>query len=89
MQIDIGRIIRVHTSNGIRVYQVTGVYLGSARQEHLVGIKVLDKYSGVNGKEDVKEMLVPVDIIEILLHRELEMDLNYEKETKWKEAKRK
>ena len=82
----------MEVGNKIRVFQITGVYLGSERREDMVGIKCLDKHNGVkgNGMEgaiDVEEMFVPLDIIELVMETEVERFLAYRKETERRRTK--
>ena len=60
----VGDIIRLDIGNKIRVWEVVGIYLGSARQEDLVGLKSLDLHPGTNGPDVVDEMLVPREMVE-------------------------
>lgn len=83
IDICVDRIITLDIGDKIRVWKVTGVYLGSVRQEDMVGLKCLDKHNGINGKVDIEEMFVPLDIIRLVLKNEVEQYLAYEKETKW------
>jgi len=85
--IEVDRIITLDVGDKLRVWQVTSVGLGSVRQEHIVGIRVLDKHNGVNGTKDIYEMFVPLDIINLVLKTEVEQDVAYRKETEWKNTK--
>lgn len=60
MKID--QIIRLDIGKNIRVWQVTGIYLGSESEEDTIGLKCLDRKMGV-----IKELLVPRHIIEVIL----------------------
>ena len=44
--INTGDIIRMDIGDRIRVWRVTGIYLGSVREEDLIGIECLDMYHG-------------------------------------------
>ena len=63
-------IIRLNTGKRIRVFRVTGVYLGSAVEEDIIGVECLDMNAGnVSGKV-TKEMLVPRHMVELAMCNE-------------------
>ena len=73
MKVD--EIIRLDIGNRIRVWRVTGVYLGSAREEDIIGIECLDVHmpsdpSDGTGRSRMREMLVPRHIIELVVCNE-------------------
>jgi len=68
MKVD--EIIRLDVGQRIRVYRVTGIYLGSAREEDVIGIECLDMYPATHDGKTVKEMLVPRHIIELVVSNE-------------------
>ena len=49
------------------MFRVTGVYLGSEKEEDLIGIECLDIGAGNCSGKVIKEMLVPRDIIELMI----------------------
>ena len=64
--INTGDIIRMDIGDRIRVWRVTGIYLGSVREEDCIGIECLDMYHGAAPKE----MMVPRHIIELVVCNE-------------------
>ncbi len=67
MIIDVGQILTLDTGKGIRVFRVTGVYLGATYQESVVGIETLDKKRATPDGKEVYEMFVPLNIIELVI----------------------
>ena len=68
MKIDVGQIITLDIGPKIRVYQVTGVYLGSAKEENVIGLKCLDmKHSPETIMRTNGEMLVPQCFVELVI----------------------
>ena len=64
-------IIRLDIGKRIRVFRVTGVYLGSEREEDVIGIECLDMLPAtVNKRGDAKEMFVPRHIMELVVLNE-------------------
>lgn len=60
--IDIGDIIRLDIGQRIRVWQITGIYLGAEKEENVIGIKSLDMHMG-----GYEEFLVPKHIIDLVI----------------------
>lgn len=49
--------------DGLRIWRVTGVYLGGHNQESVVGLYPLDKDAPSRGPEIISEMLMPLCLI--------------------------
>lgn len=64
MQYKVHDIIRYHTSTGIRVWQITGIVLGSLGHENHYQMRPLDLKEGNNVEGKLSECLVPVQILD-------------------------
>jgi len=68
MKIEVGQIITLDIGPKIRVYRVTGVYLGSSKEENVIGLKCLDmKPSPEVHMRTNDEMLVPQCFVELVM----------------------
>lgn len=82
MKIEVGQIVRLDIGDRIRVYQVTGVYLGSIKEENVIGLKCLDKKpSPETIRRTDCELLVPECFIELVIcqERKIRVPLDVEK----------
>lgn len=46
-----------------RMWRVVGCYYGAVGSEDMIGIECLDRKPGINGENEEREMLVPLDLI--------------------------
>ena len=63
-------IVRLDTGKRIRVFRVLGVYLGSDREEDVIGIECLDMRPASPDGIVTREMLVPRHIMELVVCNE-------------------
>ena len=63
-------IIRLDTGKRIRVFRVTGIYLGAEQEEDVIGVECLDMKPANRSGVGVREMLVPRHMIELVLCNE-------------------
>lgn len=62
MNINVGDIIRLEVGDKTRVWRVTGVYLGSVREENVIGLESIDLRMGA-----CQELFVPMNIYELVV----------------------
>lgn len=63
MKYNVGDIIRLPVLTGFRVWQITGVCLGSTGKEHNYQLKPLDAKTGENVDGKTTENLVPCEML--------------------------
>lgn len=58
--LNVGSILRIKWADRFRVYQVTGVHLGSVTEEDIISLRTLDLKDGHAYGKTVPELMVPL-----------------------------
>lgn len=64
--VNVGTILRFRSTRGFRVFLVTGIHLGGILEEDIVSMRSLDRDDGSAYGQRVRELMVPLVMIEEL-----------------------